>query len=468
MNLKFLSIFAIFCLFALSSCSKKSADSTLNIGYLLNINHAPALMLASDNHRAQTTDNKSHISDSKAQTIDSNVQTVVRKNQLQANTNFFHFQAGGYLVSALFAGNIDLAYLGPGPYLNANKQGLELEILRVVAYGGHSLIFSKKFAQTLISAEPSLKTSKSIDSNLKSANNKAHNHRSKNQNLKLELADCKISTLSSFPKKIYKSLHQKPHKLRLAVPQLGNTQDLLAKLYLNEYVKQYIAVNPAELEFAFITDSVDVALVTEPWGSILEKKGYYNASTLYKKELFKINQYPTTLLVSKNFNTYNYKASLARQHLLRFDKLIAKFKSLKATTPELDKQPTMATTNHKLTSANTNITTLINPDKLASYNSGSQARTNLDTMNYNLKLATITTNKLKPESSIFNDTDKLKIDNQETLVLKLTKAFNNIYKKDISTEFIQHSLARINFKTQSSSELKTQLESLKQVLDRYY
>ena len=129
-----------------------------------------------------------------------------------------YFFSGGYVLSSLLTKNIDLAYMGPGPYINARAQGADLRILSTVAYGANSLIVDESF----------------IDK--------------------------------------YKT----PELLKIGVPQWGNTQDLLAKQFVSKYKLakriEYIAISPAEMETAFFTKAINAALVSEPWGTLLAEQ----------------------------------------------------------------------------------------------------------------------------------------------------------------------------------------------------
>ena len=118
------------------------------------------------------------------------------------------------LLNSLLTKNLDLAFIGPGPYINALDKGVDLKLLGCYAYGANSLILSKKFKN------------KSID----------------------EIKN-----------------------LKMAVPQFGNTQDLLAKMFLDKITKEYIAITPAELEFAFLQNLLDAAIVSEPGQVYLQK-----------------------------------------------------------------------------------------------------------------------------------------------------------------------------------------------------
>ncbi|MCH2226729.1 MAG: ABC transporter substrate-binding protein [Candidatus Caenarcaniphilales bacterium] len=197
--------------FIVSSCSTNKANkSQVNLGYILNITHAVPMI-----------------------DLELNPSDKIRS---------YHFSSGGYLLNNLLTKNLDLAFIGPGPYINAVDKGVQLKLLGSYAYGANSLILAQKFKD---------------------------------------------------------SSKEQIRKLRLAVPQFGNTQDLLAKKYLDQYVSEYIAIHPAELEFAFFTGSIDAALVNEPWATILAENSLINADQIFKEELEEINQFPSTLLIAR-------------------------------------------------------------------------------------------------------------------------------------------------------------------------
>ncbi len=208
--------------FILSSCSqpKSQNPNSVRLGYLLNITHAVPL--------------------------------VGLESKTFTGIDPYHFTAGGFLLSSLISKNLDIAYIGPGPFINALAKKIDLEILSVSCYGANSLVLSKKYE-----------------------------------------SDPKYFVIR-----------------KIAVPQFGNTQDLLARMLVDGIKAgkipteklgnlkfgddiEFIAVNPAELETAFFVGNIDAALVSEPWGTVLGDKGF----TTYNQILDKVNSYPTTLLV---------------------------------------------------------------------------------------------------------------------------------------------------------------------------
>lgn len=225
-------ILALFFLVSCSSNNKPKFRKKVNMGYILNITHAIPII-------------------------------ALEKKLFKEELNDYHFSSGGYLLNSLITENIDAAFIGPGPYINALDKGVKLKLLGSYAYGANSIILSKKFQAK-------------------------------------DLNEIK--------------------NLKMAVPQFGNTQDLLAKMFLDELTDEYIAISPAELEFAFFTESVDAALVSEPWASILTKNGLVNGNSFFKERLEKINEFPSTLLV---VNQDHYQ-----KHTVFYSKFLEKINSL--------------------------------------------------------------------------------------------------------------------------------------------
>lgn len=204
-----------------NSCSKELATRPLTVGYLLNSTHAVPIL---------------------------GIETG------EIKFNHLHFYSGGYLLNSLLTDNLDLAYIGPGPYINAKSRGIDLKILDIAASGGNTLILSKR----------------ALESDHYDLGN-------------------------------------------LAIPQQGNTQDLLAKylvkkLNLKKKVS-YIPVHPGEMEMLFFTKSIDSAMVSEPWGTLLSHQEdlldsiklntNYEKSNEIKNLMDEINSFPATLLVVK-------------------------------------------------------------------------------------------------------------------------------------------------------------------------
>lgn len=284
----------IICIFFfLGSCANTKIRKVdyLRLGYLLNITHAVPIV-----------------------GLEAAAFSEVQEN---------YFFAGGHLMDALLTNSVDIAYLGPGPYLNALHKGVKLRLLAVSAYGANSLILADHYN----------------------------------------------------PDEVYEIK-------KIAVPQLGNTQDLLAKIFVkklrerNKHLEvfskelkgikeiekiriakkiEFIPVNPAELETAFYIKAVDSALVVEPWGTLLESKGLIsvntasrfasksiveeldsNKDTVVKDIIDYINKYPTTLLVVKE-DFYQMNKERVERFLQEQNKVLSEIKQNKKAAVSLIK-----------------------------------------------------------------------------------------------------------------------------------
>lgn len=185
-------------------------------------------------------------------------QALVLKNQQTlenawadtCNVSWTSFQAGPAEIEAVFAGEIDLGYIGPVPAVNANvKSNGEVKILSNASNGGTVLLVRK---------------------------------------------DSGISSISDLSGKI------------VAVPQLGNTQhlcllNLLAKNGLKPADKggdvTIHASSNADILNLMDNGRIDAAVVAEPWGSIIENFGSATILADYD-ELFFDGSYPTAVVIA--------------------------------------------------------------------------------------------------------------------------------------------------------------------------
>lgn len=157
-----------------------------------------------------------------------------------------HFLVGNSIIDAFITNQIDIAYVGPGPFLNAIYRKVPLKLIAGAANGG-----------TLIVGAVPVSAAK-----------------------------------------------------RIAIPQYGNTQDLILKLYLEKRNKDLanvktFAVPPQDINTAFFTMSIDAACLPEPWGTILVER---NVCMILEDEKTVLNNgdYPVTVLVvSKKFAEQN-------------------------------------------------------------------------------------------------------------------------------------------------------------------
>ena len=192
------NIIAIVAAIALvGGCDKKGngggAVSEVRLGYFANVTHAQAVLGDASGEFEQA------IAPAK----------LVRRP----------FNAGPSLIEALFAGEIDIGYIGPGPAINAHERsrGKGVRIIAGAAANG-VLIVARK------------------DAGIE------------------KLADLKGKTI--------------------ATPQYGNTQDISARHYVLAQLKQANADNVRPIANAqqaamLSAGQIDAAWVPEPWGSRL-------------------------------------------------------------------------------------------------------------------------------------------------------------------------------------------------------
>lgn len=157
------------------------------------------------------------------------------------------FVAGTALNEAFAAGQIDVAYIGPGPAINGFVRGLPLQIVAGASNAGAVLV--------------------------------ARN-------------DVKIAGVKDLAGK------------RVAVPALGNTQDISLRHLLKENGLRtqtdggnvtVIPIAPADVAAAFASKQIDAALVPEPWGALLETRGGRVVGN--QKTIWRGGDYPTTLMI---------------------------------------------------------------------------------------------------------------------------------------------------------------------------
>lgn len=205
-NKKTASLFLILCILGLSliflaSCKAgKPSDqlTRINVACFPNITHAQALLLKEQG-------------------------TLEKEFGEDANVNWIVFNAGPSEIEALFAGEIDIGYIGPVPALSGYIQSNgDLNIIAGASNGGSVLVCQN-------------------DADIQSA----------------------------------KDLAGKT----VAIPQFGNTQhlSLLALLTANGLAPSsqrgnvnVVPASNADVANLMYRKNIDAALVPEPWGSILE------------------------------------------------------------------------------------------------------------------------------------------------------------------------------------------------------
>ncbi|MDE6433792.1 MAG: aliphatic sulfonate ABC transporter substrate-binding protein [Lachnospiraceae bacterium] len=196
-----LSGICILMLAGLVGCGKEQETEQMHIGYFNNVTHPQALLMKSKN------------------TLQERVGDDVR-------VDWTAFNAGPAEVEALFAGDIDIGYIGPVPAISANvKSNGDVVVLSGATKGGAVLVTRK-------------------DSGIKS-----------------------IKDLSN---------------KTVAIPQIGNTQHLCLLALLRENDLKPVtaggditvsAVANADVANMMERGDIDAALVPEPWGATLQEQG---------------------------------------------------------------------------------------------------------------------------------------------------------------------------------------------------
>jgi len=202
-----------------------SGPVTLHLGYLANITHAPALVGLNNGIFQQELGSEVTI-DSKS------------------------FNAGPDIITALFAGDIDAAYIGPSPAINGYVQsdGNDVRIISGAVSGGAFLV---------------------VQPDIKSA---------------ADLANKKIAT-----------------------PQLGNTQDVALRTWLlannlgavesGGNVTVVPTANADALN-AFKNKQIDGAWEPEPWATRMVQEGGGHV-LVNEKDLWPNGQFSTTVLIAR-------------------------------------------------------------------------------------------------------------------------------------------------------------------------
>jgi NitT/TauT family transport system substrate-binding protein len=173
----------------------------------------------------------------------------------QVKIDWKSFNAGPSAIEALFAGAIDMAYIGPNPTINGyvRSRGEALQVVAGAASGGAALVVR---------------------------------------------ADSGILKPEDF------------HGKKIATPQQGNTQDVALRAWLKAHgmksmdkggdVQVMPMANPDQLTL-FLKKDLDAAWAPEPWATRLIREGngrlFLNESDLWPKGQFVV----TNLIVSKKF-----------------------------------------------------------------------------------------------------------------------------------------------------------------------
>lgn len=229
MKKRFFSIIMLICIsFFSTSCSSTNSedDKKVRIAFFPNITHAQALLGMSNGSFEEALGSD----------------YIIEWRQ---------FIAGPSEIEAMFAGEIDLGYIGPGPAINAYvKSHGDLKIIAGVADAGAILVSRK---------------------------------------------DSRITNIMDLDGK------------KVAVPQFGNTQDiclrnLLDTSGLKDITKggtvEICQVQNSDVKTLFDHGELDAALVPEPWGSLLVKDTGANIVLDYD-EIWMAGKYPTAVIIAR-------------------------------------------------------------------------------------------------------------------------------------------------------------------------
>lgn len=162
------------------------------------------------------------------------------------------FNAGPAEIEALFAGEVDIGYIGPVPAINAYlKSRGDISIIAGAVQGGAILV-----------TRP----------------------------------DIEINTVADLDGR------------KVGIPQLGNTQDICLRYLLGQQgmedaanggTVQIVQVQNSDLRVLLERRQIDAALVPEPWGSLLVEEIKAKVVLDYD-EIFREGKYPATVVVVRN------------------------------------------------------------------------------------------------------------------------------------------------------------------------
>ena len=162
------------------------------------------------------------------------------------------FDSGPQVIESLFAGSIDIAYVGPGPAINGflKSENHNVKILSGSTSGGASFVVHP---------------------------------------------DSQINSVSDFAGK------------RIAAPQIGNTQDISLRTYLMENNLQtaekggsvvVLNIPNPDIYTLFTKGDIDAAWVPEPWASILVRE-LGGKRLFHEEDLWPNNEFASVVLIGR-------------------------------------------------------------------------------------------------------------------------------------------------------------------------
>lgn len=203
-------------------CARRNTENmqVVRIGYFANLTHAQAVLGVASGEYAR----------------------AIAPAKLETKI----FNAGPSLIEALFAGEIDIGYVGPGPTLSAyaRSHGLGIRVVAGAAANGVVVVVRKGSG---------------------------------------------IASMAQLAGK------------RLATPQLANTQDISARHYISNVLgsdpNQITPTDNAQQAALFSRNELDAAWVPEPWGQVLVTQA--GAAILAEeKDLWPDKEFALTVVVT--------------------------------------------------------------------------------------------------------------------------------------------------------------------------
>jgi NitT/TauT family transport system substrate-binding protein len=228
MRALYLLLAALAVVLSSASCGKREEPRRMNLGYFPNVTHAQALIGISRGDFAA---------------------------DLGEDVPFkpVGFNAGPAAIEAIFAGHVDVVYIGPSPTINGflKSDGAEVRLIAGSAENGIIIVGNKARGITSLAQ-------------LKGA--------------------------------------------RVATPQRANTQDISARHYIahtlgfpigrGEGFTEVIPMPNPDIENLFQKNQLDAAWVPEPWGARMEEKGLVNIIA-EEKDLWESGHFPLTCIIAR-------------------------------------------------------------------------------------------------------------------------------------------------------------------------
>lgn len=176
---------------------------------------------------------------------------------------WIQFTSGPAAMEAMFSGNLDISYIGSGPAINGyNRSKGDIVILSGVAEGGAVLLARKQD---------------------------------------------QINSIADLSGKM------------LAIPQYGNTQDIVLRKILKDAGLEdrsrggdvdIIQAGGSDTMTLLERGDISAALVPEPWGAIIAQSESVEI-LLDEKELYRQGKYPTALIISRREALERYPEEIA-------------------------------------------------------------------------------------------------------------------------------------------------------------